>query len=171
MLESDVEQRGQLSLAVLEILNYVAATELAFDWVEDRPLTSGLIGELQRTLVQGTAGELSDAGGLRDRQVFIGPTEAPIANARFVPAPHGDQLKSAFEEWLTWVNRRRDRLDPAGVELVEEPAEQLLLTIEPVAQRTTNSDVLGEVIVQRAHAAAPGHRPAIARSAPRSTFA
>lgn len=114
VLESDVEQRGQLSLAVLEILNYVAAAELAFDWVDDRPLTSGLMGELQRTLVQGTAGELSDAGGLRDRQVFIGPTEAPIADARFVPAPHGDELKSAFEEWLRWVNREDLVLPPVA---------------------------------------------------------
>jgi Fic family protein len=112
VLESDLEQRGQLSLAVLEILNYVVAAQLAFDWVEDRPLTSGLMGELQRTLVQGTAGEHTDAGGLRDRQVFIGPPEAPIKDARFVPAPHGDQLKAAFEAWITWVNRQDRSLPP-----------------------------------------------------------
>jgi cell filamentation protein, protein adenylyltransferase len=49
VLESDLEQRGQLSLAVLEILNYVAAAQLAFEWVEDRPLTGGLMGELRWT--------------------------------------------------------------------------------------------------------------------------
>jgi Fic family protein len=112
VLESDLEERGQLSLAVLEILNYVAAAELAFEWVEDRPLTIGLIGELQRTLVCGTAGEHSDAGGPRDRQVLIGPPEAPIEDARFVPAPHGDQLRAAFEEWVTWINRRDIPLPP-----------------------------------------------------------
>ncbi len=47
VLESDLERRGQLSLAVLEILNYVAAAQVAFEWVEDRPLTSGLMGELR----------------------------------------------------------------------------------------------------------------------------
>lgn len=98
--------------AVLEILNYVVAAQLAFGWVEDRPLTSGLMGELQRTLVQGTAGEHTDAGGLRDRQVFIGPTDAPITDARFVPAPHGDQLKVVFEAWIAWVNRRDVPLPP-----------------------------------------------------------
>jgi Fic family protein len=112
VLESDVEKRGQLSLAVLEVLNYVAAAEVAFEWVEDRPLTSGLMGELQRTLVRGTAGEHSDAGGLRDRQVFIGPAEAPIEDARFVPAPHGDQLTAAFEAWIAWINRQDIPLPP-----------------------------------------------------------
>jgi Fic family protein len=112
VLESDLERRGQLSLAVLEILNYVAAAQVAFEWVEDRPLTSGLMGELQRTLVRGTAGEHTDAGGLRDRHVFIGPTEAPITDARFVPAPHGDQLTAAFEAWIAWVNRQDVPLPP-----------------------------------------------------------
>ncbi len=97
---------------MLEILNYVAAAQLAFEWVEERPLTSGLMGELQRTLVQGTAGEHSDAGGLRDRHVFIGPPDAPISDARFVPAPHGDQLKGAFEQWVTWVSRQDLPLPP-----------------------------------------------------------
>jgi Fic family protein len=105
VLESNLEERGQLSPAVLEILNYVAAAEQAFEWIEDRPLTTGLMGDLQRTLVRGTAGEHSDAGGLRDRQVFIGAEGLPIDKARFVPAPPGDQLAAAFEAWLAWVNR------------------------------------------------------------------
>lgn len=105
VLESSLEERSQLSLAVLEILNYVAAAEQAFEWIEDRPLTTGLMGELQRTLVVGTAGEHGDAGGLRDRQVFIGAEGLPIDEARFVPAPHGDQLAAAFEQWIAWVNR------------------------------------------------------------------
>ena len=112
VLESNLEERGQLSLAVLEILNYVAAAEQAFEWIEDRPLTSGLMGELQRTLVQGTAGKHSDAGGLRDRQVFIGAEGLPIDEARFVPAPHGDQLGAAFQAWLDWVNRTDLEIPP-----------------------------------------------------------
>jgi Fic family protein len=112
VLASDVEERGQLSLAVLEILNYVAAAEHAFEWIDDRSLTTGLMGELQRTLVTGTAGEHSDAGGLRDRQVFIGAEGRSLEEARFVPAPHGDQLKAAFEGWIDWVNRSDHEMPP-----------------------------------------------------------
>lgn len=112
VLEPDLEERGQLSLAVLEILNYVVMAQHAFTWVEDRPLTAGLMGDLQRFLVQGTSGEHSDAGGLRDRQVFIGPQDTTIENARFVPAPPGDQLRAAFDEWIAWVSRTDLALPP-----------------------------------------------------------
>ncbi len=112
VLESEVEDRAQLSLEVREILNYVVAAEEAFSWIAERPVTSGLIGNLQGILVQGTPGEYSDAGGVRDRQVFIGPRDAPIPEARFVPAPFGDQLRAGFEQWVDSVNQPRDDMPP-----------------------------------------------------------
>jgi Fic family protein len=115
VLESDVEDRAKLSIEIREILNYVVAAEEGFEWIADRPLTSGLMGNLQRTLVQGTAGDHADAGGPRDRQVFIGARDAPIADARFIPAPFGDRLQSGFEAWVEWVNTP-DRALPAVVQ-------------------------------------------------------
>lgn len=112
VLESDVEDRGQLSLEMREILNYVVAAEEAFAWIGERPLTTGLIENLQGTLVHGTPGEYSDAGRVRDRHVFIGPRDAPIADARFVPAPFGDQLRAGFEDWMQWVNASREDMPP-----------------------------------------------------------
>jgi Fic family protein len=104
VLESEPEERAQLSLEMREILNYVVAAEEAFSWINERPVTSGLIESLQGILVQGTPGEYSDAGRLRDRHVFVGPKDAPISEARFVPAPFGDQLRAGFEDWVSWVN-------------------------------------------------------------------
>jgi Fic family protein len=112
VLEPDVEDRAQLSLEVREILNYVVAAEEGFAWIAERPLTTGLIGSLQYTLVQGTPGEFSDAGGLRDRQVVIGPRDAPLEEARFIPAPFGDQLLAGFEQWTDWVNRSEHEVPP-----------------------------------------------------------
>jgi Fic family protein len=108
VLESEPEERAQLSLEMREVLNYVVAAEEAFSWIDERPLTSGLVASLQQILVQGTPGEYTDAGQIRDRQVFIGPRDAPIAEARFVPAPPGDQLRSGFEDWIRWVNAPHD---------------------------------------------------------------
>lgn len=104
VLESEVEDRAQLSMDLREILNYVVAAEEAFSWIQERPLTSGMVEGLQRILVQGTPGQYSDAGRIRDRHVFIGPKDAPIEEARFVPAPFGDHLRAGFEDWVAWVN-------------------------------------------------------------------
>ena len=113
ILESEPEDRGRLSVDVREILNYVVAAEYGFEWVEERPLTVGLLEELQRTLVVGTrAGAYSDAGRVRNRHVFIGARDRNIEQARFVPAPFGDQLVSGLESLLQWVNNPPEHLSP-----------------------------------------------------------
>ena len=104
VLESSIDQRDDLSLEVREVLNYVVAAEQAFAWIQERPLTATFVTGLQRTLVRDTPSEHGDAGQLRDRQVAIGPAGSPIAAATFVPAPPGDQLRAAFEDWVGWVN-------------------------------------------------------------------
>ncbi len=116
VLQPEVEDRAQLSLVIREILNYVFAAEHAFEWVTDRPLTGGFLGALQGFLVQGTGGEYSDAGGLRDRQVLIGPADTAIEEARFVPAPFGDQLRAGLDDWIGWIGTP-DRDLPAVVQV------------------------------------------------------
>jgi Fic family protein len=115
VLEPDVEDRALFSPEIREILNYVIAAEAAFSWIEDRPLTSGFIGNLQRALVEGTPGEFDDAGGPRNRLVLIGPRDAPIEDARFVPAPFGDQLRLGLDDWVKWINTA-DRELPSVVQ-------------------------------------------------------
>jgi Fic family protein len=112
VLESDIGDRARLSGEIQEILNYVVAAEEAFEWIEERPLTTGLIGELQRTLVEGTPGEHDDAGRVRNRQVVIGPRDTAIEDARFIPPPPGDQLEAGFQQWVDWVNNPPDTIPP-----------------------------------------------------------
>jgi Fic family protein len=104
ILAADQDDRQHLSAEVREILNFEQMAELAFSWPEERQMTLGMLGELQRTLVRGTAGELSDAGGLRDRIVVIGAPGRGFGDARFVPPPHGDQLRAGVEQLLDWIN-------------------------------------------------------------------
>jgi Fic family protein len=77
--------------------------ELGFSWPEERPLSMSMLGDLQQTLVRGTAGELCDAGGIRDRIVVIGARGGGLRDARYVPPPPGDQLKSGVEALLEWI--------------------------------------------------------------------
>jgi len=109
LLEADLDEgRPVRSAEVREVLNYVQAAERAFDWIEERPLTLGLLGELHRILVRGTSGDLSDAGGVRDRQVVVGAQRRPITESRYVPPPPGDVLQSGVEAWLSWLNEPSD---------------------------------------------------------------
>lgn len=104
VLAADQGDMRHMTAEIRWILNFERMAELAFSWPEDRPLTVGMLGELQRTLVLGTAGELSDAGGLRDRIVVIGAPGRSLDAARFVPPPPGDQLRAGVEELLKWIN-------------------------------------------------------------------
>jgi Fic family protein len=103
VLAAEQDDRQELSSELREILNFERMAELAFSWPEGRPLTIGMLGELQQTLVRGTAGELADAGRLRDRIVVIGARGGGFEEARFVPPPPGDQLRAGVEELLGWI--------------------------------------------------------------------
>lgn len=103
VLAARQEDRSRMSAEVAEILNFERMAELAFSWPEERPLTVGMLNQLQKTLVKGTFGELSDAGGLRDRIVVIGARGRSFDQARLVPPPNGGQLRNGVEELLAWI--------------------------------------------------------------------
>ncbi|HWO16143.1 MAG TPA: Fic/DOC family N-terminal domain-containing protein [Solirubrobacterales bacterium] len=108
VMAADQSDQQHMSVEVREILNFELMAELAFSWPEDRAITLGMLGELQRILVSGTAGELSDVGGLRDRIVVIGSRGSAFDEARFVPPPPGDQLKSGVDNMLEWIGNPPD---------------------------------------------------------------
>lgn len=103
VLAAEGEERQLLSAAMREILNFERMAELAFSWPDERPLSVSMLGELQGVLVGGTAGELGDAGGLRDRIVVIGARGEGLGDARYVPPPPGDPLRAGVEALLEWI--------------------------------------------------------------------
>jgi Fic family protein len=75
VLEADFLNRNQLTASVAEVHNYVEAAELAFDWIKDKPITVGMLEQLQKMVVRGTRGDSQDAGRIRT----TGLTEANCA--------------------------------------------------------------------------------------------
>ena len=108
------------SLALAEVLNYVRAAEYAFDWqVEGRPLTVGLLSDVQARLVRGTTSDTPEAGRVRTIQVVIGSDpSAPVTAARFVPQPPGLRLDHGLRDLLDWTSADRD----PGIDPVVEAA-------------------------------------------------
>ncbi|WP_366180607.1 Fic/DOC family N-terminal domain-containing protein [Actinomyces timonensis] len=116
------DDESPTTVEMREILNYVDMAKTGFEWVDEgRPLTLGLVEDLQGQLMRGTALE-RESGRLRTSQVVIGRRAGagrdlpPVEAARFVPAPPGDQLRAGVEDLLTWVGTdHSERIDPVVV--------------------------------------------------------
>jgi Fic family protein len=108
VLEADFIDDKHMSSEQREVHNFVRATERASERLKELPIGRRLIGELQSIIVRGTDGDTYDCGDLRKRQVYIGPKNRPVQEARFVPTPPGSQLESGFDAWEGWVNSEND---------------------------------------------------------------
>jgi Fic family protein len=110
-----LRREAQSSSALREVLNYVRAAEYAFSWTaEGRPLTVGLLTDLQQRLVRGTAAQNEHSGKLRGIQVMIGSHHgARVQDARFVPRPPGPGLEHQMRDLVDWMAvDRTDVIDP-----------------------------------------------------------
>lgn len=112
LLEAEQEDEKPRQGVIVELLNYVFVAEQAFDWISERPVTLTMLGELQKNLVANTPGDLSDSGGIRDRQVLVGSPDGSVEEARYIPPPPGDLLKSGVEELLAWMQDEGSKLPP-----------------------------------------------------------
>ena len=110
------EQEADLAPNVREVMNYTRAADSAYLWIQDRPITSGMISSLQAVIVRGTESDGVDAGSLRTTQVFIGAKNRRVTEARFIPPPPGDQLSALYERWVDWLS-------------APEPAERMQLIV------------------------------------------
>lgn len=102
---------GQLQ----EVVNYIIAAEHAFDWLTDgRPLTLGLLQDLQGQLVRGTAADNDQAGRVRSIQVVVGGGAGTrVQDARFVPPPPGPELDALVRDCVDWAGTdHAERIDP-----------------------------------------------------------
>jgi Fic family protein len=91
-----------------EILGYVQAAYNAFAAVETQPISVSLLNAAQATMFAGVENPPRDLGKVRTHQVWIGPADQSILEARFVPLPGDDRLKSSLEMWVNWVEAEHD---------------------------------------------------------------
>ena len=103
VLKAEAEPDVPRSPQVREILNYVTAANHAFRWIAERPLSFSMLAEVQDLLVRGTSGERPDTGRRRESIVIIGPQDARVGDARFIPPPADDRLEAGIEKWVEWV--------------------------------------------------------------------
>ena len=98
-------QSGSSDLAdIEEVANYVRAANYAFDQLAAKkglPLSTRLLHECHRRLMQGVRGESKQPGELRRSQVWLGGTRP--GNAIFVPPPW-DQVRDLLAALETYIH-------------------------------------------------------------------
>jgi hypothetical protein len=97
---------------VAEIRAYERTALHAFELVKDRPITTSFMSQLQGELFSDAQDRPRITGQLRQDQVWIGPKDRPITEARFVPPPNGDQLRVGLDAWAEWVQAAHRHLPP-----------------------------------------------------------
>lgn len=108
VLEADLPGAQFASPETREILGYVNAALWAFESVQSRSISIGLLNDAQAEMFVGSEKPERDVGRVRQHQVWIGPEDTSITTARFVPVPGDDRLKAALEQWEAWVNADSD---------------------------------------------------------------
>ncbi len=85
-----------------EAFNYLQAMREGDAAVVKRPVTTSLIQQLHRQLLDGVDGKRCGAGELRQQQTWIGRPGCSIVDAMFVPAPprHLNDLLRLLESFL-----------------------------------------------------------------------
>lgn len=85
-----------------EVVNYVAAMNYGLTRLKDLPLGTRLLREIHGVLLRTGRGSQRHPGELRDSQNWIGPQNAPLERAIFVPPPPHDmrQAMSDLERFL-----------------------------------------------------------------------
>lgn len=103
VLEARLSQARPRSAEVAEIRAYERAAWEGFRWVRERPVTLGLLSDLQGILAAESKDPQLDPGQVRKHQVVIGPKYGTIYEARYIPPPPDDRLWSGLELWQDWL--------------------------------------------------------------------
>lgn len=98
---------AQLPDDVVEVVNYVKATNYGIQRLSSLPLCTRLIREIHRELMEGVRGNYSDPGEIRKSQNWIGAPGSTLNSAVFVPPPP-HELAQACDDLEKFLHQRSD---------------------------------------------------------------
>lgn len=128
VLEIGAEGEESSDRDVREVQNYIAAFEVGRALLSDLPLSLRLLRAMHERLLRGVRGAERDPGHFRTTQNWIGPPGCGLADAVFVPPPHGEPMWDALTDWERYLNDDEVRIPPLVVAAL---AHYQLETIHP----------------------------------------
>ncbi len=88
---------------VIEVRNYVRAMECGIDRLEKLPVSTRLICEIHKVLMEGVRGEHATPGEIRRSQNWIGPAGCSLNESTYVPPPV-EEMKQALSDWEKYLH-------------------------------------------------------------------
>jgi Fic family protein len=113
VLEARMSAARPKSPEIAEIRAYEQIANQAFEWVAGRPVTVSMLSDLQGTLAMESKERQRDPGKIRDHQVVIGPKGCTVYDARYIPPPPDDRLRSGLDQWQRWLEEDHPAVPPA----------------------------------------------------------
>jgi Fic family protein len=95
-------QATQTGKDIEEVSNYVAAMNEGLSRLQEIPISTRLIREMHGVLMRGVRGHTKTPGEFRTSQNWIGPPNATLSSAQYVPPPPDDakQAMSDLEKYI-----------------------------------------------------------------------
>ncbi len=90
---------------VEEVVNYVAAMRWGLERLDELPLSTRLLCEMHRRLMDGVRGRELAPGELRTSQNWIGAPGSTVETAQFVPPPP-DELPDLLGDWERFAHEQ-----------------------------------------------------------------
>ena len=112
VLEARLSDERPKSPEVAEIRAYERVAHQAFAWVADRPVTLGLLSDLQGVLAAESRDPQRDPGKVREHQVVIGARGSTVYDARYIPTPPDDHLRAGLDHWQAWLEATHPGIPP-----------------------------------------------------------
>ena len=105
--EAELFEPGDFPRDVDEVINYIAAMKLGLERLSELPVSMRLIREIHERLLQGVRGSRLTPGELRRSQNWIGPGNATLSSATFVPPPP-EEVPAALGDLETFLHAEDD---------------------------------------------------------------
>lgn len=103
LIEKNVNQN------VMDVVNYIRATEYALERLKTLPLCNRLIRETHAVLMEGVRGQEKNPGQFRSSQNWIGAAGCTLRTARYIP-PRPDDMVTAMSDLEKYIHSE-DPLD------------------------------------------------------------
>ena len=95
---------------VIDVVNYIRATEYAVKRLDSLPLCCRLIRETHAVLMENVRGQEKNPGEFRHSQNWIGAAGSTIRTARYIP-PCPEDMETAMSDLEKYINDDADDMD------------------------------------------------------------